>query len=174
MHAGTWNFECSESIQTVATASPRIGPGLEYGHARSSRKELRCLTNVRTPCAAPSFVTSIKEGYLKLKFNTPTVSLATVKAGQGNGKRHVERCWLCDECAEHIMLRFDARRGVVMVSFLRGPDEILTTAILQSSDGAKAGIAPVLVRRLDMDLDLTVSTRRRSAIKLNVRRSEAA
>src|SRR5947208_337252 len=88
MHARlvTWNFECSESIQAAATASPRIGPGLEYGHARSSRKELRCLTNVRTPCAAPSFVTSIKESYLKLKFNTPTVSLATVKAGQAMAK----------------------------------------------------------------------------------------
>ena len=51
-------------------------------HARSFRKELRCLTDVRTPCAAPSFVNSIKESYLKLKFNTPRVSLTTVKAGQ--------------------------------------------------------------------------------------------
>jgi len=83
MHARlvTWNFECCESIQTVATASPRIGPGLECGHARSSRKELRCLTNVRTPCAAPSFVTSIKENYLKLKFNTPRIAPA-LKASQ--------------------------------------------------------------------------------------------
>ncbi len=92
----------------------------------------------------------------------------------GNGKEHVERCWLCDQCTAHITLRFDARRGVVMVSSLRGPDEALTTAILQSNGGAEAGSTRVLVRRLDVDLDLTVSTRRRSAIKLNVRRSEAA
>jgi hypothetical protein len=30
-----------------------------------------------------------------------------------NGKGHVERCWLCDDCAAHITLRFDALRGVV-------------------------------------------------------------
>jgi len=92
----------------------------------------------------------------------------------GNGKGHVERCWLCDECAARITLRFDARRGVVMVSSLTGSEEALTTALSQSNGGTAAGIARVLVRRLDVDLDLTVSTRRRSATKLNVRRSEAA
>jgi hypothetical protein len=88
MHARlvTWNFECSESIHDSRDGLARIGPGFEYGYGRSSRKELRCLTNVRTPCAAPSFVTSIKESYLKLKFNTPTVSLATVRADQAMAK----------------------------------------------------------------------------------------
>ncbi len=92
----------------------------------------------------------------------------------GNGKGHVERCWLCDECAARFTLRFDARRDVVMVSSLTASEEALTTAFSQSNGGAAAGIARVLVRRLDVDLDLAVSTRRRSAIKLNVRRSEAA
>ncbi len=59
----------------------RIGPGLECGYGRSSRKELRCLTNVRTLFAAPSFVTSIKESYLKLKFNIPRIPPA-LKASQ--------------------------------------------------------------------------------------------
>jgi len=90
----------------------------------------------------------------------------------GNGKGHAERCWLCDECAAHITLRFDARRGVVMVSSLTGSEEALTTAFSQSNGGTAAGIARVLVRRLDVDF--TVSTRQRLAIKLNVRRSEAA
>jgi hypothetical protein len=81
---------------------------------------------------------------------------------------------LCDECAAHITLRFDGRRGVVMMSSLTGSEEALTTGFSQSNRGTAAGIARVLIRRLDVDLDLTVSTRRRSAIKLNVRRSEAA
>jgi hypothetical protein len=41
---------------------------------------------VRTLSAAPSFVTFIKEGYLKLKFNTPRVSPATVKPSQAMAK----------------------------------------------------------------------------------------
>ncbi len=61
-----------------------------------------------------------------------------------------------------------------MVSSLTGSEEALPTAFSQSNGGTAARIARVLVRRLDVDLDLTVSTRRRSAIKLNVRRSEAA
>jgi len=61
-----------------------------------------------------------------------------------------------------------------MVSSLTGSEEALPTAFSQSNGGTAARIARVLVRRLDLDLDLTVSTRRRAAIKLNVRRSEAA
>ena len=101
-------------------------------------------------------------------------SLTSGQTKPGNGKGHAERCWLCDECAAHISLRFDARRGVVMVSSLTGSEETLTTAFSQSNGGTASGIARVLVRRLDVDLDLTVSTRRRSATKLNARRSEAA
>ncbi len=92
----------------------------------------------------------------------------------GNGKRHAERCWLCDECAAHITLRFDARRGVVMVSSLKGSEEALTTASLQSNGGAVAGIARVLVRRLDRDLELTTSTKRKAAGELSVRRRGTA
>ena len=128
---------------------------------------------MRTLSVAPSFVTFIKENYLKLKFNTPRVTAATVKA-RGNGKGHVERCWLCDECAAHITLRCDARRGVVMVSSLRGSEEPLTTASLQSNGGAAARIARVLVRRLDVDLELTTSTKRKAAGELSVRRRGTA
>jgi len=92
----------------------------------------------------------------------------------GNGKGHAERCWLCDECAAHITLRFDARRGVVMASSLKGSEEPLTTASLQSNGGAAAGIARVLVRRLDLDLELTTSTKRKPAGELSVRRRGTA
>jgi hypothetical protein len=90
------------------------------------------------------------------------------------GKGNAERCWFCDECAAHITLRFDAQWGVVMVSSLTGSEVALTTAISQSNGGTAARIARVLFRRLDLDLELTVSTRRKAAIKLNVQRSEAA
>jgi len=85
----TWNLVLSKSIQTVATVSSRVELKLDCGmafHARSSRKELRCLTNVRTLSAATSFVISIKESYLKLKFNTPRVHRATVKPSQAMAK----------------------------------------------------------------------------------------
>lgn len=94
--------------------------------------------------------------------------------GQGklaNGKGRVERCWLCDECAAHISLRFDARRGVVMMSSLRGSEEALTIAILRSNGGTAAGIARALIRPLD--LELTVTSRRKARGEL-IRRSELA
>jgi hypothetical protein len=55
-------------------------------HARPSRKELQCLTNVRTLSAATSFVISIKESYLKLKFNTPRIYRVTVKPNRATAK----------------------------------------------------------------------------------------
>jgi hypothetical protein len=87
----------------------------------------------------------------------------------GNGKGHIERCWLCDQCAAHIALRFD-RRGLVMLSSLGGSEEPLTTAIPQSSPKAAAGIARVLIRPLE--LDLTISPRRKATSELNMRRRE--
>lgn len=36
----------------------------------------------------------------------------------GDGRVQIERCWLCDECAAHITLRFDKRLGLVMVHSL--------------------------------------------------------
>ncbi len=55
----------------------------------------------------------------------------------GNGKGHVERCWLCDECAARFTLRFDARRDVVMVSSLTASEEALTTAFSRSKVGLR-------------------------------------
>ena len=95
--------------------------------------------------------------------------------GQGrpcNGKRHVERCWLCDQCAAHIALRFDRRRGLVMVSPLGDCEEVATTTIPQSSPKGAAGIARVLIRPLD--LELTVSTNERQQPNEYVRRRKTA
>ncbi len=67
-----------------------LGQGLNCGQlafiVRSCRKELRFLTNVRTLFVAPSFVTSIKGNYLKLKCNTPRVPPVTVKPNQAMAK----------------------------------------------------------------------------------------
>ena len=90
----------------------------------------------------------------------------------GNGKGHVERCWLCDQCAVSITLRFDARRGAVMFSSLRSSEDALTTVLSQSNAGPTARIVRVLIRPLD--LELTPSTRRRTARGLDTRRREAA
>jgi hypothetical protein len=83
------------------------------------------------------------------------------KGKSGNGKRHVERCWLCDRCAAHVALRLERRRGLVIVSSLRDFEGSGTTVIPQLNPEAAAGIAGVLIRPLD--LELTVSTRREAA-----------
>ena len=62
--------------------------------------------------------------------------------------------------------------GLVMVSSLGGSEEALTTAIPQSSPKAAAGIARVLIRPLE--LDLTISPRRKATSELNIRRREIA
>lgn len=90
----------------------------------------------------------------------------------GNGKGHVERCWLCDQCAASITLRFDARRGAVMVSSLRSSEQALSTVLSQSNGGPTARIVRVLIRPLD--LELTASTRRKTARELDEQRREAA
>jgi len=180
MHAAavTWNFECFESIQTLATVSPNAWPRTQLRSIGFHRTTLSQGVVVLNKCANP--VCSAQFRYLHQgKLFEVEVQYADSLTGDGqakpgNGKRHAERCWLCDECAAHITLRFDARRGVVMVSSLTGSEETLTTAFSQSNGGTASGIARVLARRLDVDLDLTVSTRRRAASKLNVRRSEAA
>jgi hypothetical protein len=89
-----------------------------------------------------------------------------------NGKGHAERCWLCDDCAAHITLRFDARRGAIMVSSFRGSEEALTTLLTRSNGGPTARIVRVLIRPLD--LELTASTRRKAVRELNMRTREAA
>ena len=90
----------------------------------------------------------------------------------GNGKGHVERCWLCDRCAAHNILRFDADRGVVMFCALRNAEEAVETAILQSTPNAAGGMTRVLIRPLDLRIDGFF--RRKSADELGARRSDAA
>jgi hypothetical protein len=72
-------------------------------------------------------------------FESPSVS------GQGkvrNGKGHIERYWLCDQCVAHSVLRFDRRRGLLMVS--GGDSEgVVTTTVPQSSPKVAAEIARV-------------------------------
>jgi len=63
-----------------------------------------------------------------------------------NVREHVERYWLCDECAADITLRFDRERGMIGVSSLRGLKKATMTAIPQSVPRAAAGIAMVLIR----------------------------
>ena len=91
---------------------------------------------------------------------------------QGNGKGHVERCWLCDQCAAHNVLRFDAVRGVVMFCCLGNSEEGVPTAIAQSGSNSGAGIARVLIRPFDLTVDGI--DRRKAAGDLSARRSDAA
>ena len=100
---------------------------------------------------------------------SPTVDGQT-KAVHGKG--HAERCWLCDDCAAYVTLRFDTHRGEVMVSSFRSSEEIPTTLFTQSNGGPTARIARVLIRPLD--LELRTSTRRRAVRELNMRTREAA
>jgi hypothetical protein len=88
-----------------------------------------------------------------------------------NGKGRVKRCWLCDQCAAHVTLRFDRRRGLEMVSTL-GLEESLTVAIPQAIGKCAEDIARILVRPLD--LELTVSSRGRAASDASVRERKTA
>ena len=92
-------------------------------------------------------------------------------ASNGHGKGHVERCWLCDNCAEHISLRFDRRRGLVMVSAF-GSEEPLTVAVPLAMEKCAEDIARILVRPLD--LELTGSIRGREASDSSVRERKTA
>ena len=85
-----------------------------------------------------------------------------------NGKGQIERCWLCDECAAYIALRFDRQRGVVMVSSFGDSDE--KPVILHSNGRAAAEIERVLIRPLDLDL----SVRRKATSESKVRMREIA
>jgi len=96
-------------------------------------------------------------------------------AGQGtlrNGKGYVERCWLCKQCATHVALRFDPRRGLVVASSLGRAEGVITLATPQSTANAATGRTRVLIRSFNMDL--IISTKRNAAGHRNVRRSEIA
>lgn len=68
-----------------------------------------------------------------------------------NGKGHVERCWLCDQCATRIALRFDPRRGLVVASSLGCAERVITPATPRSTANAATGRIRVLIRSLDMN-----------------------
>lgn len=87
-------------------------------------------------------------------------------------KGDVERYWLCDQCAPHIVLRFDARRGLVTVSSLQNLGRPVATALPQLSPGASFETARVLIRPLDLTFDSL--DRRKAAGELNVRRGDEA
>ena len=179
MHAAavTWNFECFESIQTLATVSPNAWPRIQLRSIGFHRTTLSQGVVVLNKCANPVCSAQFRYLHQGKLFEVEVQYAESLTSGQtkpGNGKGHAERCWLCDECAAHITLRFDARRGVVMVSSLTGSEETLTTAFSQSNGGTASGIARVLVRRLDLDLELTTSTKRKPAGELSVRRRGTA
>jgi hypothetical protein len=71
----------------------------------------------------------------------------------GNGKGHVEWCWLCDHCAARVSLRFDPGQGLVMVRPLAVSEEVVPTAFLQSSGRNVAEISRILIRPLDLEFD---------------------
>jgi hypothetical protein len=94
------------------------------------------------------------------------------KNTSSNGKRYVERYWLCDQCAAHNALQFDPRKGVVLMSSLGESREVTTTSILQFPRRGGAEIARVMIR--PSDLALTLSTGRKAASESNARRREIA
>lgn len=65
----------------------------------------------------------------------------------GNGKGHIERYWLCDQCAEHVTLRFEKRQGLVM----RPPVGLEEVIIPLSSSRTLAEIWEVRIRPLDLN-----------------------
>ena len=88
----------------------------------------------------------------------------------GNGKGHVEWCWLCDQCAARVSLRFDPGQGLVMVRPLALSEEVAPTAFLQSSGRNVAEILRILIRPLDLNL----TTTRNAPSESNGRMREAA
>jgi hypothetical protein len=87
-----------------------------------------------------------------------------------NGKGHVEWCWLCDQCAARVSLRFDPGQGLVMVRPLALSEEVVPTAFLQSSGRNVAEILRILIRPLDLNL----TTTRNAPSESNGRMREAA
>jgi hypothetical protein len=88
----------------------------------------------------------------------------------GNGRSHIERWWLCDECAPYTVLRFDRRRGLVMTHSVVGWDAILTTIFPQPEGRTLRDVTRVLIRPLGLEPKL----RRNLIDALRVEEGEAA
>lgn len=85
--------------------------------------------------------------------------------GQGersNGSVHVERWWLCDECAVHTTLRFDRQQGLTMVHSLEGWDQVVISGFERSSERAADEVSRVLIRSLDIESNVRRNSARRS------------
>ena len=85
----------------------------------------------------------------------------------GNGRGRIERCWLCDQCADYMTLRVDReRRGVIVYSFA---DYDQKPVMLQSNGRPVAEIQRILIRPLDLQ-----AVRRKAASELQVKTREVA
>lgn len=86
----------------------------------------------------------------------------------GNGRGRIERCWLCDQCADYMTLRVDReRRGIMVYSF--GDCRNQEPVVLQSNGRAAAEIQRILIRPLDLQ-----AVRRKGASELKVKTREVA
>ena len=90
------------------------------------------------------------------------------KGTSSNSKRYVERYWLCDQCAAHITLQFDPRRGVVLMSLSRRRSHNFDSIPRKGWDGNSAGPDPAI------RLDFNAFDQARTAGELEVRRREIA
>jgi len=121
-------------------------------------------------CAQFRYLNQGKLSEVEVQYVESTLGDGQGKLGNGKDMSSAAGCAIS---AQHTS-RCDSTDGggLVMVSSLGGSEEALTTAIPQSSPKAAAGIARVLIRPLE--LDLTISPRRKAASELNVRRREIA
>ena len=77
----------------------------------------------------------------------------------GNGKGHVERFWLCDQCASSFVLRFERKRGLVLESRPGDREKVETEVIAQSHGKGASEIARLRVRPLDLNFPVVHSER---------------
>lgn len=117
---------------------------------RSCRTTLSGGVAVLHKCANPVCGAQFRYLYQGRLFEVETQYFES-ESGNGrgkprNGKGHIERYWLCDQCAVHIALRFDRGRGLVMVSSLEDFEEVVTTTVPQSGPKATTQVARVLIR----------------------------
>jgi hypothetical protein len=78
---------------------------------------------------------------------------------QCDRKGHLERFWLCDNCAVSVTLRFDRRRGLVLGSTLAGQEQVLTAVIPQSNGRSAPDIGRLLIRSVDLNFPIGRSQR---------------
>jgi hypothetical protein len=81
--------------------------------------------------------------------------LAGQKPGvQGNGKGHVERFWLCGQCAPNFVLKFDRQRGLVLEDGI-GKRKGVAAEVIEQSKGK--GFPGLIVRPVDFNFPVVRS-----------------